>query len=49
LFDFPVPLQPEILNLDITAPIQTGMGIFDKQADENWQPTKLCDGNPERD
>ncbi|WP_283160167.1 hypothetical protein [Microcystis aeruginosa] len=42
-------MQPEILNLDITAAIQTGIGIFDKQADENQQPTKLCDGNTERD
>ncbi|WP_192846076.1 hypothetical protein [Microcystis aeruginosa] len=42
-------MQPETLNLDITAPIQNRIGIFDKQADENQQPTKLCDGNPERD
>jgi len=28
-------LQPEILNLDITAPIQSRIGIFDRQADEN--------------
>jgi len=28
-------LQPETLNLDITAPIQNRIGIFDKQADEN--------------